>query len=75
MIIDKKSQKQISLIKQAELNSSNIYQPEISKSNIIVGEKYFLKDINEIETNFLLKVGMGISYAVVITFLVFKLLA
>ncbi|MBL1215440.1 MAG: hypothetical protein HND52_18885 [Ignavibacteriae bacterium] len=75
MIIDKKSQKKISRIKQAELKNKHIQQPEISKSNIVVGEKYFLKDINEIEKNFLLKVGMGISYAVVISFLVFKLLA
>ncbi len=48
---------------------------EVAKSNLIVDEKYTLKDIHEIETRFLLKVGIGISYSIMFAFLFFKLLA
>ena len=75
LIIDKKYLTKIDQTETPESKISKIYNPAISRSDIIVGEKHLLKDVNEIETNFLLKVGMGISYAVVFSFLIFKLLA
>ena len=56
-------------------NSSDISISKFAKSNLVVDEKYTLKDIHEIETRFLLKVGIGISYSIMFAFLVFKLLA
>jgi hypothetical protein len=72
MFIEKKS---INRTTKRNHSTEEIKNQEMLKSNIIVGEKYILKDINEIETRFLLRVGLGISYSVVLAFLVFKLLA
>ena len=77
MLIEKKSHKRKvkSSFTKPEVKDNKSLAPDASRSNLVVGEKYVLKEINEIETNFLINVGMGISYAVILTFLVFKLLA
>jgi hypothetical protein len=72
MLIEKKSPNITAQIIEA---SSGINVQEVAKSNLVIDEKYTLKDIHEIETRFLLKVGIGISYSIMFAFLVFKLLA
>jgi hypothetical protein len=72
MLIEKKSP---NITAQNIDRSLDVSVQEVAKLNLIVDEKYTLKDIHEIETRFLLKVGIGISYSIMFAFLVFKLLA
>jgi hypothetical protein len=47
---------------------------KVDKSSLVIDKNFILKDMAEIRSNLFISIGLGVSYTIVLSFLIYKLL-